>query len=159
GVRWRRPGEAVRLPRVMPREPSFDLPDPADPATTAPRRMRSPAAVWVLGLGLLALVAGAHEARAAGAYVRNERFDAMATGLAPTSPWTITSTGGGSVTVREVPFPADKSVKIQKLATTGTSSLSLTFADQSGRVVVESKVMARETAGFKAIPYVYDASG
>jgi len=113
----------------------------------------------VVSAGLFALVAGAPEARAAGTYLRNEPFNAMVTGAAPASPWTITSTGGGSVTVREVPFAADKSVKIQKLNTSGVSSLSMTFGDQSGRVVFEAKVMARETAGFKAIPYIYNASG
>lgn len=96
---------------------------------------------------------------AAGTYVLNERFDAMTTGSPPTSPWTVVSTGGGSVTVREVPFAADKSVKVQKLNTSGTSSLATTFTNQSGRVAIEAKVMARETAGFKAIPYVYNSNG
>ncbi len=91
--------------------------------------------------------------------VLNEKFDAMTTASAPTSPWTIVSTGGGSVTVQDVPFGTDKSVKIQKLATSGTSSLSTTFANQSGRVAIEAKVMARETAGFKAIPYIYNSLG
>lgn len=96
---------------------------------------------------------------ATGTSVINEKFNAMTTGSPPPSPWTVISTGGGSVTVREVPFVADKSVKIQKLNTSGTSSLSTTFTSQSGRVVFEAKVMARETAGFKAIPYIYDGSG
>ncbi len=90
-----------------------------------------------------------------GTYVLYERFDAMTTGAAPGAPWTI----AGSVIVREVPFAADKSAEISKPATPGTASLSATFAEQSGRVVFEAKVLARETAGFKAIPYVYDAAG
>jgi len=83
----------------------------------------------------------------------------MATGVAPTSPWTVTSTGGGSVVVREVPFASDKSVRVQKLNPTGVSSLTTTFAEQRGRVIVEAKVLARETAGFKAIPYIYGSKG
>jgi len=91
--------------------------------------------------------------------VLNERFNTMATAASPTSPWTVVSTGGGSVTVQEVPFATDKSVKVQKLNTSGVSSLSTTIANQSGRVAFEAKVMARETAGFKAIPYIYNSSG
>ena len=99
-------------------------------------------------------------ATATGAYVLYEKFDAMTTDAQPVAPWTIdTSTGGGTVLVREVPFAADKSVEIAKPAVTGTSSLSTTFADQHGRVVFEAKVLARETAGFKAIPYIYNSAG
>jgi hypothetical protein len=94
-----------------------------------------------------------------GIYVRLERFDAMPTGAAPADPWTAEVTGGGSVLVRDVPFAADHSVELAKPAVSGTSSLSTTFADQHGRVVFEAKVLARETAGFKAIPYIYDHTG
>jgi hypothetical protein len=90
-----------------------------------------------------------------GGYVLYERFDAMATDATPGAPWTT----AGSVSVREVPFAADKSAQIAKPAMPGTASLSTTFAAQSGRVVFEGKVLARETAGFKAIPYIYNASG
>lgn len=92
-------------------------------------------------------------------YLLNERFNTLATTSTPGGPWTVVSTGGGSVTVQEVPFPADKSVKIQKLNTSGVSSLTSTVADQSGRVAFEARVMARETAGFKAIPYIYNSAG
>jgi hypothetical protein len=91
----------------------------------------------------------------AGTYVLYERFDSRTTGAAPSAPWMI----AGSVVVREVPFAADKSAEISKPATPGKASLSATFAEQSGRVVFEAKVLARETAGFKAIPYIYDAAG
>jgi hypothetical protein len=90
-----------------------------------------------------------------GAYVLYETFNAMATNAAPIAPWTI----AGSVLVREVPFAADKSAEIAKPAGDGTTSLSTTFPDQHGRVVFEAKVLARETAGFKAIPYIYDDAG
>jgi Glycosyl hydrolases family 28 len=90
-----------------------------------------------------------------GAFILYEKFNAMATGAAPTGSWT----SAGSVIVREVPFAADKSAEIGKPAGAGTASLSTTFPDQSGRVVFEAKVLARETAGFKAIPYIYDSAG
>ena len=77
----------------------------------------------------------------------------MPTGAAPTGAWTI----DGAVVVREVPFAADKSAEISKPGGAGTASLAATFAEQRGRVVFEAKVLARETAGFKAIPYIYDA--
>jgi Glycosyl hydrolases family 28 len=85
-----------------------------------------------------------------GQYIRYEKFNAMATGSTPANEWTST----GSVVVREVPFAVDKSAELATPA-----NLSTTFAPQSGRVVVEAKVLARETAGFKAIPYIYDATG
>lgn len=115
--------------------------------------------VWLWLLGLAALSAPVPAAHAAGAYVLYEKFNTLATGLPPPGPWTAVATGGGSVSVTEVPFPADKSVRIQKLATAGMSSLTTTFASQSGRVVFEAKVMAREAAGFKAIPYIYGSGG
>ncbi len=85
-----------------------------------------------------------------GSYVRYEKFNTMATGSTPASAWAST----GNVTVREVPFAADKSAELATPA-----NLSTTFAPQRGRVVVEAKVLARETLGFKAIPYIYDADG
>jgi hypothetical protein len=91
----------------------------------------------------------------AGAYLLYERFDEFATGAPPAGPWTTS----GAVAVREVPFAVDKSAEIAKPTGAGTASLGTTFPDQHGRIVVEAKVLARETAGFKAIPYIYDASG
>lgn len=96
---------------------------------------------------------------AATTFVFNEKFDLLATNATPGSPWTVVSTGGGSVSIKEEPNAHDKSVRIQKLNTSGISSLSATTADQSGRVVFEARVMARETAGFRAVPYVYNSGG
>jgi hypothetical protein len=92
-----------------------------------------------------------------GTYLLYEKFNEMATDAPPGGAWTT----NGSVLVREVPFAADKSIEISKPATASNedASLSTTFPDQTGRVVFEAKVLARETAGFKAIPYVYDSAG
>jgi hypothetical protein len=84
-----------------------------------------------------------------GAYIRYEKFNAMATGAAPTGPWDATGT-----TVGEVPFAADKSAELVRPA-----SLATAFPAQHGRIVFEAKVLARQTAGFAAIPYVYDHGG
>ncbi len=94
-----------------------------------------------------------------GTFIIHETFNAMTTGLNPASPWSTQATSGGSVDVVETPFAADKSIDITKPAGDGTSGLSISFPAQSGRVVFEAKVLARETAGFKAIPYIYDAAG
>jgi hypothetical protein len=94
-----------------------------------------------------------------GVYVLDETFDAMPTGAAPANPWAIATSPQGAVTVAEVPFAADKSVQLQKPDATGTTSLAIGVGEQHGRVVFEAKVMARETAGFKAIPYIYDSTG
>jgi polygalacturonase len=89
-----------------------------------------------------------------GRYVVNEKFNTMKTGVRPRSTWFST----GSVAVREVPFAADKSVEIAKSAGGAAASLERDFSPQHGRVVVEAKVLARETAGFKAAPYIYDTT-
>ena len=94
-----------------------------------------------------------------GTYIIDETFNEMATGAAPTAPWTMTTSPQGAVTVQPVPFAADHSAMLTKPDTTGTTSLAAAFPATSGRVVFEAKVMANETAGFKAIPYIYDASG
>jgi len=101
--------------------------------------------------------AGGEAGTTAGAYLLYERFNGSPTEAAPGAPFT----SAGSVLVREVPFAADKSAEIAKqaTATSATARLATTFPPQSGRVVFEAKVLARETAGFKAIPYVYDAAG
>ena len=85
----------------------------------------------------------------AGAYILYEKFNAMPTGAAPASPWDATG-----ATVREVPFAADKSAELVRPA-----NLAMTFPAQHGRIVFEAKVLARQTAGFAAIPYVYDHGG
>jgi hypothetical protein len=100
---------------------------------------------------------GAADGGTTGVYVLYEKFNAMPTAAAPGAPWKT----DGSVIVREVPFAADKSAEISKptTATSVAARLATSFPPQSGRVVFEAKVLARETAGFKAIPYVYDAAG
>jgi hypothetical protein len=95
----------------------------------------------------------------AGVYLLHETFDAMPTGAPPAAPWIVTTPAAGAVAVREIPFAADKSAELAKLDTSSTASLSAAFPAQAGRVVFQAKVMAAETAGWKAIPYVFDASG
>jgi Glycosyl hydrolases family 28 len=85
----------------------------------------------------------------------DETFNAMTTGDAPNAPWTTM----GSVVVQEVPFAVDKSVELAKPDPTGTTSLAIAIPPQSGRIAFQASVMARETAGFKAIPYIYDSAG
>ena len=92
---------------------------------------------------------------AGGSYIRYDKFNGLTTGSTPSGRWTSEATGGATVAVREVPFHADKSIELVKPAVKGTASLATTFRGQTGRVAFEAKVMTRETAGFKAIPYVY----
>lgn len=92
---------------------------------------------------------------AGGSYIRYEKFNGLTTGSTPSGRWSTEQTGGATVLVREVPFAADKSIELVKPAVKGTASLATTFRSQTGRVAFEAKVMTRETAGFKAIPYVY----
>ncbi len=93
-----------------------------------------------------------------GTYLLDESFNSMTTNAVPTNGWNMTSTGGGSVVVRELPFAADKSVRIQKLASSGESTLSRTLPNYSGKVVFEAKVLMRETTPFHAVPYIYDGN-
>jgi polygalacturonase len=94
-----------------------------------------------------------------GVYLLNETFNEIATGTTPMSPWMTTASPQGAVTVVPTPFAVDHSAMLAKPDATGATSLAATFPAQSGRVVFEAKVMANETAGFKAIPYIYDSAG
>lgn len=118
-----------------------------------------PAFAWLSALTMLALLTTTTSAWAANIFTLNQKFDSLATDSTPGSPWSVVSTGGGSVLVKEELNAHDKSVRIQKLLTSGTSSLSTALGSLSGRVVFEARVMARETAGFRAVPYVYNSGG
>jgi hypothetical protein len=108
-----------------------------------------------LGAGVILLSAA--NANATGTYLLNEKFNDMTTGAVPTHGWTSVATSA-SVEVREYPFAADKSVRIEKTDTvSGESSILRTFPDQTGRVAFEAKVMTRGTNGFKALPYIYNS--
>ena len=94
-----------------------------------------------------------------GTYLLNENFNSMTTNAAPTNNWS-SSAPSGSVQVRELPFAADKSVRIEKTnSSTAATSLSRTLSNYSGKVTFEAKVMMRETAPFHVCPYIYDGSG
>jgi hypothetical protein len=92
-------------------------------------------------------------------YLIDETFNAMSSGAPPTGAWTATASPGATAIIREVPFAADHSVELAKPSGDGAASLSAIIEPQSGRIAFEAKVLARETGGFKAIPYVYDATG
>jgi polygalacturonase len=94
-----------------------------------------------------------------GAYIIDEKFDEMASDQPPVAPWTTMSSPMGSVAVTSVAFATDKSVELAKPDATGTASVSVAIPPQTGRIAFEAAVMARETAGFKAIPYIYDGAG
>src|SRR5690348_4342189 len=96
---------------------------------------------------------------AVGTYLLNERFNDMTTNAAPTGGWTSFATNGGSVQVRELPFAADKSVRIEKTnQTTNASGISRTLPNYSGKVAFEAKVMMRESTPFHVCPYIYDGN-
>jgi hypothetical protein len=103
--------------------------------------------------------AGTDMGAAGAAYLLYETFNQLATASAPDAPFAVDATGGAAVVVREVPFAADKSTELAKPTAQGTARLTTSFPAQSGRVVFEAKVKALETAGFKAIPYIYDTAG
>ena len=85
--------------------------------------------VVAVGFCAFLLVSVANSANAVGEYVLNEKFNSMTSGVAPTAGWTSVATSA-SVEIREHPFRTDKSVRIEKTAATGESSLSRTFADK-----------------------------
>jgi len=117
-----------------------------------------------LVLGAIAFLCMAGNVDAIGTYLVNEKFNDMTTNAAPNGGWTGVATDGtnpsGSVQLREYPFAVDKSVRIERTATTGgESSLSRIIANQAGKVAFEAKVLTRGTTGFKACPYIYDGTG
>jgi hypothetical protein len=85
----------------------------------------------------------------------DETFDEMAIAAPPNAPWTTM----GSASVESVAFASDHSVELAKPDATGTTSLAIAIPPQTGRIAFQASVMARETAGFKAIPYIYDSAG
>jgi hypothetical protein len=93
-----------------------------------------------------------------GEYLIDEKFNAMPSGMSPTGAWATTVTAGATAIVRELPFAADHSIELMKPSGSGAASLSTVLEPQSGRVMFEAHVLAREVTGFKAIPYIYDAS-
>ncbi|MEY2439059.1 MAG: alpha-L-arabinofuranosidase, partial [Verrucomicrobiota bacterium] len=119
-----------------------------------PRRIAQIRVAIFLWAVLMLLVAT--NGNAAGTYVLNEKFNDMTTNVAP-GGWTSVATSA-SVQIREYPFAADKSVRIEKTDTnSGESSILRTFPNQTGRVAFEAKVLTRGTDGFKALPYIYNS--
>ncbi|MFO0608355.1 MAG: glycosyl hydrolase family 28 protein [Polyangiales bacterium] len=98
---------------------------------------------------------GATDGGAPGPHVLREDFNAMPADAAPAGRWTSTP----GVTVRAFPFADDHSVEVTRPTGAMTASLATSLPGLRGRVAFEAKVMAREAAGFKAIPYVYDRAG
>ena len=86
-----------------------------------------------------------------------EGFNQLAVGSAPPD-WQL-DTSGGTARVEAFPFPADHSLKLAKQGTAAAASASRSFPALRGRVVVEAKVMADETTGYKCAPYLYSAEG
>jgi hypothetical protein len=123
---------------------------------SAPPRRNFIQTCWLICICVVLMPSGV---KATGTFVVNEKFNDMTTNVAPTGGWSSVATSG-SVQIREYPFAADKSVRIEKTNTTsGESSFSRTFANQNGKVAFEAKVMTRATTGFKACPYIYDSNG
>ncbi|MCR8633196.1 glycoside hydrolase family 28 protein [Paenibacillus radicis (ex Xue et al. 2023)] len=90
-------------------------------------------------------------------YTVNDNFNGNTTGAAP-SGWNP-NTSGGTVTVQEVPFPTDKSVKIYKSSTSNDAAATKLFSSLSGKVTVEAKVKTTENSGVRYIPNIYDNNG
>lgn len=95
------------------------------------------------------------DASSPGGHVLREDFNAMPPNAAPTGPWEVTP----GVTVRAAPFADDRSVEVARPPGAAVASLSTALPGLRGRVVVEAKVRATDTAGFKAVPYLYDDAG
>ncbi|TDF96161.1 S-layer homology domain-containing protein [Paenibacillus piri] len=87
----------------------------------------------------------------------DDHFNGNKTGNTPDG-WTA-DTSGGTVTVEEVPFPADKSVKISKSASADNATATRTFPSLNGIVTIEAKVKAMDRSGTKHIPTIYDSNG
>jgi len=90
-------------------------------------------------------------------YTVYDNFNDVNTGNAP-GAWT-TDISGGTITAQEVPFAADKSIRITKLSSVNAVTASRTFTSLNGIVTVEAKVKAMDLIGIKNIPYIYDSNG
>ena len=87
-------------------------------------------------------------------YKVRDDFNSDITGSAPDG-WVT----NGAVSIQEVPFPADKSVKVYNSDGTSAVSATRTFSDLSGTVTVEAKVSTNETTGIKYAPSILSSSG
>lgn len=91
-------------------------------------------------------------------YLINDNYNSQSTGSAPTG-WTI-STTGGSVSIADKPGVLDKSMRIDRTATsTGMSYAEKSFTPVSGTVKLEATVRKDDTTTWFAAPYVYDSAG
>ncbi len=94
---------------------------------------------------------------AAGAYVAEDDFNAQTTGHAPAGWSTVTT--GGTVTIQEVPFAADKSLCFQKATSANGALATRSFNAVSGKITVELKARAEDTSGYKNIAYLNSSDG
>ncbi|GBG11188.1 putative metallophosphoesterase [Paenibacillus agaridevorans] len=83
-------------------------------------------------------------------YLMYEEFNSQADGVAPAN-W-ILNTSGGTATVQSFPSVSEKSMRLQKLGTTGYAAGMKKFTSQtSGIVTYDTWVLPQETAGIKQI--------
>ena len=75
----------------------------------------------------------------------DENFNADTTGTAPAG-WTST-TGGGTITVAEVPGASDKSMKVDDNSSTYYVTTKKSFAPATGPIIAEFKAKAMQTTG------------
>ena len=92
-----------------------------------------------------------------GAYLAAENFNEQATGAAPPG-WTTVSTGG-AVTVQEIPFRADKSLRLQKAGSANAVQAATAFGPATGRVTVDLKARIEDTSDSQTIAELRDSNG
>jgi hypothetical protein len=85
-----------------------------------------------------------------GSYLLNEMFNGQTTGKAAEG-WTSVS-GVPVATVEEIPFAADKSLKLPP-----AGSITKSFAPTRGKMVVEAKVRSEDIKGIKQLPSLFSS--
>lgn len=92
-----------------------------------------------------------------GTYLVHERFNGTSTGDRPEG-WEFTGMDD-QVEVQEIPFKADKSLRLRKSGSQGNALATKSFPAVSGKLSWEFKVRAGEVTGWKNIAYFYSESG
>lgn len=92
-----------------------------------------------------------------GSYLALEDFNAAATGSSPQG-WT-TAVLGGTVSVQEIPFRGDKSLRLQKAGSANAVQAVKSFPVSSGRVTLEVKARTEDASGTKTIIDVRSSDG
>lgn len=88
-----------------------------------------------------------------GKYIIDDNFNKSMTGSFP-DDWILSK---GKAVITEIPFPSDKSIRIETDTVTSSSHCHKDIPSLKGHITIELKTKTHTTSGTKYIPCIYDA--